>query len=269
MKKVKIGIVGCGAIGEGVSLFIDKKLSKRTLVYALADKNQQKARNLKKKLNSRPKICTLDNLVREVDLVIEAASIRAAQCILKKVMFYKKDVIILSVGALVKSRALLQKAQKKGINIFVPSGAICGVDGLGALHMGNIRKISLITSKPLRGLEGVNYLEKRKITLPVLRKEKVVFKGKVDKAIRYFPKNINIAATLLLASGFKNVEVCIKVNPKLKRNVHQIVVDAKEAKLSLSIENVPSKLNPKTSALAILSTQYLLKKIFSPFKIGS
>ncbi|MFA5338375.1 MAG: aspartate dehydrogenase domain-containing protein [Candidatus Omnitrophota bacterium] len=51
--------------------------------------------------------------------------------------------------------------------------------------------------------------------------------------------------------------------------MHRIEVDTEEAKVSISVENVPSKTNPKTSTLAILSTQYLLKKIFSSFKIGS
>jgi len=91
----------------------------------------------------------------------------------------------------------------------------------------------------------------------------------VSEAVKYFPKNINVAATLLLASSFKDVEVCIKADPRLKRNVHQILAEAKEAKVDIRVQNVPSESNPKTSALAILSTQYLLKKIFSSFKIGS
>jgi aspartate dehydrogenase len=55
----------------------------------------------------------------------------------------------------------------------------------------------------------------------------------------------------------------------VKRNTHRIEIDTGEARISINIENVPSKTNPKTSALAIHSTQYLLKKIFSSFKIGS
>jgi len=74
---------------------------------------------------------------------------------------------------------------------------------------------------------------------------------------------------LLFSSGFCDVEVCIKADPKVKRNTHRIEIDAKEARLSINIENVPSKRNPKTSTLTILSTQDLLKRIFSSFKIGS
>jgi aspartate dehydrogenase len=100
-------------------------------------------------------------------------------------------------------------------------------------------------------------------------KERCVFEGSVQEAVKYFPKNINVAATLMLASAFKNVKVYIKANPHLKRNTHRIQIEADEARVNITVENVPSRLNPKTSALAILSTQCLLKKIFSPLKIGS
>jgi len=259
-KIVRIGVVGCGAIGRGVSLFIDKKLKKFASVYALADKDVIAAKRLQSKLHSRAFIYDIDTLVKKVDLVIETASVEAAQKILKKILFYKKDTIILSVGALINNLDLLEKAKKKNIKIYIPSGAICGVDGIGALSMGVIKKIYLITSKPPRGLMGASYLQK---------KEKIIFTGGVKEAIKYFPKNINVAATLLLASSSANIRVCIKADPRIKSNIHRIILKSKEANLNINIENIPSKTNPKTSALTVLSTQYLLKSIFSPFKIGS
>jgi len=268
-KKTKIGIVGCGAIGNQVAFFVDKKLKNVTYIHSLADSNRASAVRLQKKLKSHPKITTIDSLIKGVDLVVESASQAAAKYILKKAIAKEKDTVILSVGALLDCSPLIDKAKKKGIKIYVPSGAICGVDGLGALSLSRIKSVSLITSKSPRGLIGADYFKKRKINLSKIKKQKVVFKGKVKAAIKFFPKNINVAATLLLASNFKNITVCIKADPALKRNVHRIELKAMDAKLSIAIENVPSKDNPKTSALAILSTQHLLRKIFNPFKIGS
>jgi len=268
-KQIKIGIVGCGSIGGEVASYIDKKLLSSAVVYALADEDDKAAVKLQKKLSSAPKVCSTVALVKGVDLVIETASAAAANFLLKKVITYGKDLMILSVGALINKASLLKEAAKKGIKIYVPSGAVLGIDGIGALSMGTIKKVSLTTSKPPKGLIGADYLKKKKIDLTNLKKEKVVFKGDVGEAIKHFPKNINVAAAISLASGFKKVEVCIKADPKLKRNVHNITVDSKEAKLNIRVENIPSKANPKTSALAILSTQQLLKKIFSPVKIGS
>ena len=266
---MKIGIVGCGAIGTGVALYIEKKLSSSAVVYALADKDIQAAKILQKKLCCRPKIYDIAALVEKVDLVIEAASIAGARFLLRKAITCRKDIVILSVGALVNKTNILREAARKKVTIYVPSGAIVGVDGIGALSLGSIKKISLTTSKPPGGLIGADYLKKKKINLTNLKKEKVVFRGSVKEAIRYFPKNINVAGILLLTSASKNIEVCIKADPKIKRNIHRIEVDAVEAKLSIEVSNVPSKSNPKTSALAILSTQQLLRKIFSPLKIGS
>lgn len=272
--KTKIGIVGCGAIGREVALFIEKQLNDNVILWGLADKDVEKAELLAEALTSTPRIVAADSLIKNVDLVIETASVDAAKYILGKALLYNTDVLVLSVGALVEDASLLEKAKKKGINIYVPSGAICGVDGLGALSLGEIRKISLTTSKPPKGLIGAAYLVKHKISLENLKEEKVIFKGTVKEAIKYFPQNINVAAILFLASSFSGksghvVEVCIKADPHVERNVHRIDIDTEESKVSIIVENVPSKTNPKTSALAVLSTQYLLKKLFSSFKIGS
>jgi len=268
-KIVKIGIVGCGAIGSGVALFINKKLGKNVRLAALADVDKVKVEKLSRRISPRPQICDIDSLIKKVDLVIESASAAAARSVLAKAYKYKKDVMILSVGALIHNLPLLQRAIKRKLNIYVPSGAISGVDGLGAFGLATIRKVSLITSKPPKGLIGASYLKDKKINLNNLSKEKVVFRGSVKEAVKHFPKNINVAATIYLSTAFKKVEVCIKADPKLKRNVHSIRVEAKEGNLDMRIENFPSKSNPKTSAMTIFSTQNLLKKLFSPFKIGS
>lgn len=269
MERVKIGIVGCGAIGEGVARFIDTQLKHKAILWAVADRDVEKAEDLVEKLSSSPKILNVDNLIRNVKLVIETASVEAARHILKKAIAFKKDVLVLSVGALINAQSLIRKAEKTGIRIYLPSGAICGVDALGALGLGKIKRLSLITSKPPKGLLGAKYLQQKRINIDNLKKEKVIFKGGVKEAIKYFPQNINVAATLLLAASFRNLEVCIKADPKVTRNIHRIEADTEAARVSIVIENVPSRINPKTSALAILSTQYLLKKIFSSFKIGS
>jgi aspartate dehydrogenase len=267
--KTKIGIIGCGAIGGGVAVYIDKNLKQQASLTALCDIREQAARRLLKKLKQKPAIMDMDELLKKVDLVIEAASVEAARLVLKKAVFFKKDVIILSMGALLGSGPLLEKARKNNINIYLPSGAIAGVDALGALSMGQIKSITLTTSKPPKGLLGAEYFRKKKIDIAGLHEERCVFKGTVKEAIKYFPKNINVAVTLLMASSFSGVKVRINANPFLQRNKHLIEIEAKEAKVRVEVDNMPSPLNPKTSALTILSTQYLLKKLFSPLKIGS
>ena len=163
----------------------------------------------------------------------------------------------------------MKKAQRKGITIFIPSGAICGIDGVLASFQGKIKSCLLTTSKPPQGLKNVEYLKRKKIDLDTIKKETIVFQGSAGEAFRRFPQNINVASTLLLASRFKGLKVCIKADPHLKTNMHEIALESKMGRIQIKVQNLPSKENPKTSTLAIASTQALLKKICSNIKIGT
>jgi aspartate dehydrogenase len=268
-KRKKVGIVGCGAIGQEIALFIDKKLKKHAFISVLCDKEKSKAEELSNKLSTKPEIKGISYLVKRADLVIECAHANCVKEVLRKVIDFKKEAMMLSVGGLVKEERLLKEAEKRGINIYLPSGAICGIDGIEALSFAKIKKITLTTSKPPSGFLGADYLKKKKINLENIKKEKTIFKGKIKEAVKFFPQNINVSATLFFASGFKDIEVVIKANPYIKRNIHRIEVKTDKGNLKIETENIPSKKNPKTSTLAILSVKNLLKKMFSPFKIGS
>jgi len=269
MNKTKVGIVGCGSIGENVASFIDSELKDNVILWAVADREEEKATCLSSKCRTKPLVTDTDSLIKEVDLVLETASIEAARYILKKACAYKKDVVVLSVGAFMAEPGIIKKARKAGIKIYIPSGAVCGIDGLSSLSLGKINKVSLVTSKPPAGLVGVEYLKKRKINVLGLKQPKIVFRGSVKDAVKYFPQNINVAATLFLAADFAPVQVCISADPSLKRNVHAIEIDAQDAHVNIKVENVPSDSNPKTSALAALSTRNLLRKMFASLRVGS
>lgn len=269
MKIVKIAILGCGAIGSEVAVFIDKELKGKAQVSFLCDQDMAKAQALRERISSSPLVLDIDAMVNLADLIVEAASIAAAEYILNKLVDYKKDAVILSVGALLDKEDILKKLDGFGVRIYVPSGAICGVDGVGAFSLSDVKSISLITSKPPAGLKGANFLKQNNISLDAIQDEKIIFKGSVQSAIKCFPRNINVAAILYLAANGKNVEVCIKANPNISRNKHRIEIESAAGRISVDVENVPSSVNPKTSTLAILSTQYLLKKMFSSLRIGS
>ena len=270
-KKIKLGIVGCGAIGQGTASFLDKHLSRELVLGFIYDKDIRQAEALKQKLhNFRPRIVdSLEDLVKNSDLILETASWKIIDTLMKKALQYKKDLIILSIGGLINKKHLLNKAKKRGITIYLPSGAICGVDGILASYQGKIKKCILSTSKPPQGFKDVAYFQKRKINLAKIKKETIVFQGSPQKAFKYFPKNINVASTLLLASDFKNTKVYVKINPKIKRNIHEIYLESEVGKITIKVENTPSKDNPKTSTLAIASAQALIKKLTSKVKIGT
>jgi aspartate dehydrogenase len=87
-----------------------------------------------------------------------------------------------------------------------------------------------------------------------LASAQVVFEGNAVEAVRRFPFNINVAATLSLAGlGPERTMVRIIADPDAKGNTHEIYARGKSGVLRFTMENVPHPDNPRTSHLAALS----------------
>ncbi|MDD3087686.1 MAG: aspartate dehydrogenase [Candidatus Omnitrophica bacterium] len=272
MKKIKIGIVGCGAIGSSLSRAIFKNFSGKAELVALYDLDSLKSEALAKKLKRRHlALRSLESLIKRSGLVIEAASANASFKIAKMVLSDGKSVMIMSVGGIVKGfKALSRLAVRNNCRIYIPSGAISGIDALKAANIGKIRKVTLTTTKNPSGFKGVKYVQDKGIDLNRIKGEKVLFCGKAKDAVRYFPQNINVAAVLSLSGiGIANTKVRIIASPKALRNIHEIKIESAAGDISTRTENILHPDNPKTSYLAVLSAVATLKRILEPVVIGT
>jgi aspartate dehydrogenase len=272
VKLLKIGIVGCGAIGSSLAKSVTKDFSYKAQLSGLYDIDIEKAYNLAHALNNQKSVAlNLDNLISKADLIIEATKADSALLITKKIISASKDILILSVGGIAEHYKELQAlAEEKNTRIFIPSGAICGIDGLKAAACGKINKVTLTTKKPSKAFLGNPYVLKRKIRLDNISEDTVLFEGDALTAIRAFPQNINVAATLSLAGiGTKDTLVRIIASPDITRNIHEIEIESDAGKIITRTENVVHPENPKTSYLAVLSAIATLKQILEPVRIGS
>jgi len=180
------------------------------------------------------------------------------------------DIMIMSVGGVLGNEDLLKKLDKSNIKVYMPSGALAGIDAIKAAGCAGISSVTLVTRKPPKGLEGAFYIEKNKIDLKKIKKETVVFSGNVNEAVKGFPKNINVSAILSLAGiGAKDTHIKIVVVPGSTTNSHEIIAQGVFGKIVTRTENVPSPTNPKTSYLASLSAIATLKGIVKNIKIGT
>jgi aspartate dehydrogenase len=103
-----------------------------------------------------------------------------------------------------------------------------------------------------------------------LKKDQVLFTGSAACAVKYFPQNINVAAVLGLAGiGAAKTRVRIIACPRVKKNIHEVLIESKAANIFTRTENVLHPQNPKTSYLAVLSAVATLKQILQPVKIGT
>jgi len=267
MKKTKIGIVGCGTIGLEVAKAIETRLKNKAVLVAISDIDEIKIDNLLSKIKARPDVCSLKELIKKSDFVVEAASAVVSAGIAKKALAANKDVLIMSVGGLLNVSDIFNAAQKTKARLYIPSGALAGLDALKSAVASGLRKLTLTTRKSPRSLEGAPYLKENNIDLSSTKQETVLFEGTAAQAIKGFPKNVNVAVALSLIYPLLNVKIIVV--PQLKSNIHEIEAEGGFGKMFTRTENMPSPNNPKTSYLAALSAIATLEGALSNVKIGT
>ena len=158
----------------------------------------------------------------------------------------------------------------QGIDIYLPSGAISGLDGLKSAMMAKVKSATLTTRKPTAGLKGAPYIKEKNIDLDSIKKETVIFEGTAEDAVKGFPQNVNVSATLSMCGlGPKNTKVRIVTSPDYTSNTHEVEIEGDFGRLKTVTENVPMPTNPKTSYLAALSAIAVLSDIISSSRIGN
>lgn len=256
---MKVGIMGCGSIANTLTNFqINGKLSVKISYFYDLDKTS--ALNLANKVDAEA-VDTIDELIEKSDLILESASQSAVRKSVPQIIESGVDVIIMSVGALMDvdlKDSLEDLAKKSNSKIYLPTGAITGIDTVNASSLGQIESVYLITRKPPESL-GIQLEDDE---------EKILFEGKASEAVKEFPKNINVSSTLSLASGV-DVDVKIIADSKIDKNTHEIYLKGTFGEVITKTSNISSPDNPKTSMLAAFSAASLLNKLSKTIRIGS
>lgn len=259
MAKMKVGLVGCGNIGADICIALHKGTIPAEIA-ALHDVAPERAGVLLRTFQLNAKICSLDELAAEVDFIIECAVGGAVQAVLEAAMKHHKDCLIMSVGGLMAVPDALEQARKSGIQVRIPSGALCGLDGIRAAMEGGLHMVTLTTRKPPQGLAGAPYLVENNIDIENLTEPKVVFEGNALEAVKAFPANVNVAGALsLIGIGPEETKVCVIADPNATRNSHEVDAEGAFGRLKTVTTNLPSPRNAKSSYLASLSASAELR----------
>jgi aspartate dehydrogenase len=254
---LKVGILGCGAIANIITNFAAEGKLGVDLEF-FYDRDMERAENLASQVDGTV-VLNIEDLLVNVDIVIETASPQAVREIVPQILEAGKDVIVMSVGALLDTdlrNNLKAIAEKNNARIHIPSGAIVGLDGVKAASIGKIHKVSLITRKPPKSL-GIS-----------ADTETLLYEGKAKDAVKKFPMNINVAATLSIACG-KEVDVKIIADPRVDRNSHEVHMIGDFGELKTTTHNMRCSINPKTSVLAAYSAIKLLRSLNENLQIGT
>jgi aspartate dehydrogenase len=266
---MRVGIVGLGTIGRALCHAIDRGEVKGQLV-AVTTRHHDRANRFLQELCHQPPLLSLDELVARSELVIEAATQEALAAIAPCTLRQGKDLLVLSVGGILDHEEWVELAQRTGSRIYVPSGAIVGLDGVKGATIGHITAVTMTTRKPPKALAGAPFVVEHQIDLDRFTQATVIFEGSAREACRGFPANVNISAALSLAGiGADRTRLRILVDPEGTRNVHDIEVVGEFGRFNIHLENEPSETNPRTGKLTYLSTVALLKGLGNPLKVGT
>ncbi|KUL00714.1 MAG: Aspartate dehydrogenase [Methanomicrobiales archaeon 53_19] len=251
---IRIGLLGCGNIGHIIA-----KNQNGFSIIAVFDQIEGRADELAAASGAIPFTDFNAFLSADFDIVVEAASVTAAQEYGERILLSGRDFVVMSVGALSDSafcERLVACAKEKKKKIYIPSGAVMGLDNIKVGQISGISTFLLRTTKSPRSLN----IEAEK---PMM-----IFSGKANECIRNYPKNTNVSEALTLAAG-REVDVELWVDPEADRNTHEIFIEGDFGDAYIRVRNLPSPNNPATSYLAALSILSLLKNLDNPLVIGT
>src|SRR5690606_7101377 len=130
---MNIGIIGTGNIASYLLEQINRKQLANGRVTAIFGRNQEVGQRLSEDFVADFYTNLKSFLDLSLDIVVEAATVEAAGIYVKDVVASKKDLVVSSIGVF-KNTAFLEEltalAESSGTQIFLPSGAIGGLDVL-------------------------------------------------------------------------------------------------------------------------------------------
>lgn len=266
-----VALLGCGAVGSSVVEAFARGEIPQAELRGVFDRDSDRARAVSSEMTPPvPVASSITELLAQggIQLVVEAASQQAVHEYGAEILHAGCDLLILSVGALLEppGSELPQLAEQLGRRLYIPSGGIAGIDGLkAAAFRGEVESVVLTTRKPPHALAPEVLLERLRLQPSDIHEPILVYEGPAREAVRYFPANINVAATLSLAGiGPERTLVRIIADPRQTLNVHEIYVRGTFGEMTLTVRNVTHPQNPRTSMLAVLSVLALLRELSRP-----
>lgn len=257
---LRIGICGTGSIARTVLAGVALGLAGPARVVAAAGRPGHVAsiRQLAEEFGFSPTVdpAALPRLGAEV--ILEAAGLDAARASVEKWIAGGADVVLMSSAALAdpgfecRVRRALQRHHRR---LYVPPGAVGGVDALFAASLGTLQEVNLRTTKPAGAIDTPDPTG-------------LVYSGNAKGAADRFPRNMNVAATLQAAAGI-DVNVEVIADEAATRNQHRVVATGDFGRLEVIVDNFPSPDNSRTSRLAALSALATLRKLREPLVVGA
>lgn len=252
---IKIGIAGVGAIGGALARALTSEEGIDGYVLdCMSDPDEKPDFDV-------PNV-DFDTLMTRCDLAVECLPASIVPTLAKAAFQSNTDIIFISAAALILYPQIIDNHKTSQSRVYIPSGALCGLDGVRAMKELGIRSAIISSTKPPLGFGGAPYIIENDISLTDIKEKTLLFEGNAFEASKGFPANVNVAATLSFAGiGAEDTRVEIWADPQATSNTHEITIRSEYSTLTSRIENMPDPMNPKSSILAAQSIVATLRNM--------
>ncbi|MGL4234073.1 MAG: aspartate dehydrogenase [Casimicrobium sp.] len=267
----RIAIVGAGAMARALMQALRDDAAVRVAFVVARETSRENALSLCSAC--APYASVVAKLAAEhfaqLNLVVECAGHSAIEAHVLPALAAGVPCVIASMGALHNNTLVgaIERSARAGSTraSFIP-GAIAAIDALAAAALGGLTRVEYIGRKPPQSWRGTP--AEALCDLDSIVTAHNFFDGSARDAVRDYPKNANVAATVSLAGiGFDATRVRLIADPTIMRNTHQLIAEGAFGRLEMTIENEPLTENPKTSALTVLSLLRAIRNQSLPIAI--
>lgn len=218
----KIGFIGYGTIGKQIVKQVQQEKNYSIEFVVIGDDREKDEQELPyvKEITS--------DLFEKVDLVVEVAHADIIEKYGEKIL-RSADLLAFSTTAFSNEelyKRILESSKKYGTKVYIPHGAILGLDGLFDGRM-VIDSVTITTTKSPKSL-GRQDTERT-----------VVYEGSTKEICKLYPRNVNVHAAIAMAGlGFDKTKSVLISDPSVSTNAHVILIKGQGIEFELKITSI-------------------------------
>lgn len=257
----RFALIGFGAIAEEMLGCLEREGDASALAGVLV--RPQRLAEAKRKAAGRFAVVDRVEALLELapDMVVECAGHGAMRQFGAAVLAHGTSLMCSSVGVLADGAfaASLARAATPPAELWIPSGAIAGIDGLLAARSAGLRSVTYTSEKPPAAWIGTP--AEAKLAGAAASRRTVFFEGSAREAATHYPQNANVGAAIGFAGlGLERTRVRLVSDPKASGPLGVIEAEGDFGRFRFEILAYASPRNPKTSLLTAHSLLMALRE---------
>jgi aspartate dehydrogenase len=253
---MRFAVIGYGAIAEELLRCLEERGELERLAVVLV--RPQRLEEARRRAAGRFEIVDRVELMleRRPDMIAECAGHGAMREHAARILAHGTKLLCTSVGVLADT-ALAAELAAAGEALWIPSGAVAGIDGLLAARTAGLERVTYTSVKRPVAWIGT---AAEKLVASSQDEKRIFFEGSARDAARLYPQNVNVGATVALAGlGLDRTQVRLVSAPAVAGPIGLIDAEGAFGRFRFEALAYASPANPKTSLLTAHSVLAALR----------